>query len=162
MYASRQHQPVGHDQPLSVLLDSYATYNRYDVIVRCFNVNIRLFFIPPHTSYGLAACDQFNNRIHQRRSCWETNCANTINLFTLTVTMRLEALVTTLKDHSTMYEVIHSAFRRADMGQNIHNVSLLANRLRDDVIVPAEVEIPTTTPSTLPTSAKTLCTTIGG
>ena len=51
-----------------------------------------------------------------------------------------------------MYEVIRSAFRRAGMGQNIRGVSLLSNLPRDDVIVPAEVEIPTSTPSTLPTS----------
>ena len=53
-----------------------------------------------------------------------------------------------------MYNVIRSTFRRVGMGQNIYNVSLLATRPRDDVIVPAEVEIPITTSSTLPTSEK--------
>ena len=64
MHANQLRQQVGHARPLLVLLDNHASHNRYDVIVHCLNLNTRLFFILPHTSRGLAACDPFNNRIH--------------------------------------------------------------------------------------------------
>ena len=62
-YASRLRQQFGHDWSLLELLDGHATRDCCDVIEHCLNLNIKLFFIPPHTSHGLAAWDQFNNHI---------------------------------------------------------------------------------------------------
>ena len=52
MYANQLCHDDELDRPLLMLLDGHATRNPYDVIELCLHLNIRLFFILPHTSHG--------------------------------------------------------------------------------------------------------------
>ena len=64
-YAKRLRQQVGHNKPILLLTDGHAAHLAPEVLHVFARLKIRVVVIPPHTSHGLAACDQFNMRLHQ-------------------------------------------------------------------------------------------------
>lgn len=128
-YAKRLRQQLGHDRPVLLLLDGHASHSHIDAVTMCHQLNIKLFFIPPHTSHGLAACDRFNQRLHARRRHHECQLS-AMGVDKLSVSMRLQALTLALGDLSTMYSEIVAAWGRAGITPAERSVKLLANQPR--------------------------------
>jgi len=106
--------------------------------------------ISPHTSHGLAACDQFNQLIHQRRRHHQAALLDA-GIVNLTESMRMEALAKALKDISERYNEASIAWERVGIKQSSRDVSFMANTPRNhempnlpsEAAVTQDVAIPT-------------------
>lgn len=122
-------------RPILLLLDGCATHLQSDVVGQCLRLNIQLFLLPPNTSHGLAACDQFNQRLHYLRTRHDVVLSSG-GAMQLEVTMRLQALAMALEDLSQLHHEIVAAWRRAGITQERRSVDFLASQPRGDVLPP--------------------------
>ena len=108
-------------------------------------LKIRVVVIPPHTSHGLAACDQFNIRLHQRRGFHETQMYAD-GVVNVNLSMRMEALVNGIEDISRLYDEVAHSFVRAGISQSRRSVDLLANKPRNSSRVAVATSPPLSQP----------------
>jgi hypothetical protein len=128
-YARRLRRQVGHNRVILLLMDGFRAHITPEVLALFSSLAILVFILPPHTSHGLAPCDQFNFIIHKLRAKHE-HAFFTQGMVYNNVNLRLIALGNAVVDCYSKQDLVVAAWRRAGISHAKIGVELLGNQPR--------------------------------